>query len=211
MSRDEALQTRNLDPLMGDFTLAATPGLLNPPPELKYHELGMLAQMDEAARSFLTSNNLSPLRVLLWGPPLSGKTALAQVIAKQYSLRRIHAQYLVDEVLAEQVRSCSHTCIARAASHPLLVQIRPLWTGGNVGRAAVSAQLIPLLLAPQPHLPNELPRLLERQELVALRLPFAVAQPVRPRHPPLVNRVCQSPVTSCVRMLMWDACGGLSL
>ena len=59
-------------------------------------------QMDEAEKAFLMMNNLSPLRVLLWGPPLSGKTALAEVIAKQYSLRRIHAQYLVDEVLAEQ-------------------------------------------------------------------------------------------------------------
>lgn len=117
VSRDEALQTPGLDPLMSNFTLAASSGLLDPPPQLKYHELGMLAQMDEAAKSFLVNNNLSPLRVMLWGPPLSGKTALAEVIAKQYSLRRIHAQYLVDEVLAEQVR-CIHYTMTLAAASP---------------------------------------------------------------------------------------------
>ena len=116
VSRDEALQTPGLDPLMSNFTLAASSGLLDPPPQLKYHELGMLAQMDEAAKSFLVNNNLSPLRVMLWGPPLSGKTALAEVIAKQYSLRRI--SFLLRKARPWGKRFIQHRCLFAFNNRP---------------------------------------------------------------------------------------------
>jgi hypothetical protein len=52
---DEALLTPGLDPLMGNFELAATPGLLDPAPQLKYAELGMLAQVRAVSSSHCVS------------------------------------------------------------------------------------------------------------------------------------------------------------
>lgn len=60
-----------------------------------------MSNVDALKLTFLQANNLKPLRIMIWGPPVAGKTSMAEVISKQYYLKRIHAKYLVDEVLPE--------------------------------------------------------------------------------------------------------------
>lgn len=53
---------------------------------------------------FRTYNNLNPVRVLLHGPPASGKTMLAKRLCDHYGFKYMSVKTIIDEKLEHLVR-----------------------------------------------------------------------------------------------------------
>eukprot|EP00240_Pyramimonas_obovata_P002171 CAMPEP_0118926514 /NCGR_PEP_ID=MMETSP1169-20130426/4185_1 /TAXON_ID=36882 /ORGANISM="Pyramimonas obovata, Strain CCMP722" /LENGTH=514 /DNA_ID=CAMNT_0006868075 /DNA_START=143 /DNA_END=1683 /DNA_ORIENTATION=- len=82
--------------------LPMKPTALDVPPNNVYKVDGILPNLKSLRRNFIRARNLHPMRVLLHGPPLSSKSYLGEVIARQYTLPHITAKHLVEVVLPQQ-------------------------------------------------------------------------------------------------------------
>lgn len=59
---------------------------------------GLVANISQVSAEFIQQNNLKPLKIVITGPPCSGKSALADHLGHQYSLPVIRASDLLDSV-----------------------------------------------------------------------------------------------------------------
>jgi adenylate kinase len=59
---------------------------------------GLVEHMETLRIEYINSRNLQPIKLVIAGPPCSGKTALAKHLALQYSLRVIQAKDIVAAV-----------------------------------------------------------------------------------------------------------------
>ncbi|GAX86033.1 hypothetical protein CEUSTIGMA_g13448.t1, partial [Chlamydomonas eustigma] len=74
------------------FTTSTLPGY-----DPKYKK-GLLAHLDAVVAEFKQTRRVSPLRVIITGPPMAGKSALASRLAHTYSLRHITAKDILATV-----------------------------------------------------------------------------------------------------------------
>ena len=58
---------------------------------------GFVPSIDQIGKEFMESRNVSPMRILVCGPPLSGRTTLAAKISYRYSIPLISVDSLVSE------------------------------------------------------------------------------------------------------------------
>lgn len=61
--------------------------------------------IDAIVREYRTARNLHPLRIIVLGPPASGKSVVARYLADYYGVHYIHAQSLIEETVRKLVGS----------------------------------------------------------------------------------------------------------
>ncbi|GFR51204.1 hypothetical protein Agub_g13552 [Astrephomene gubernaculifera] len=126
MLLDLSLATTPLPPPLPSFTLSR-PG-------------GLTMQAAAVATEFTTARRLTPLRLLVTGPPLSGKTHLARRLAQQYGLVYLNTPLLLaaaaDPALAAAVglSPVTDTALIRTAMTEVATPVTG--TGGAAGGRA---------------------------------------------------------------------------
>lgn len=63
-------------------------------------EVGMIENIENIVGEFRATRALTPIKIVLHGPPASGKTALAKMIAATYKLHHIHINDVIQHALA---------------------------------------------------------------------------------------------------------------
>nr|AIW54306.1 cytosolic adenylate kinase 2 [Mastigamoeba balamuthi] len=63
-------------------------------------ETGLVENIALAAKEYREARGLTPIRIVVLGPPASGKTALSEAIAAKYTIHRVCAQDAVAKALA---------------------------------------------------------------------------------------------------------------
>lgn len=66
--------------------------------------------MNVILKEFRDAHNLHPLKVLILGPPASGKTRVAEYLMKHYDLHYIHVKSLIDPEAGEFELSAKGHC-----------------------------------------------------------------------------------------------------
>jgi len=106
-SRENALLTRTLGQTEYDMLLTnlrLDPGHVKEMSfEWKY-ELGIVENLPTLIQEYKDSRGLLPLKIIIHGPPASGKTPLAAKIAKHYGIHRVDVESVVTETLARLER-----------------------------------------------------------------------------------------------------------
>lgn len=97
---------------------------------------GFLAHLPEVAEQYKAYRNISPLRLVVLGPPMAGKSALAQRLARRYGLPYFNAKELIetakeyaDPDLAKQVATEMSGKEPRVTSKTLAALLQTRLTG----------------------------------------------------------------------------------
>ncbi|CDS39543.1 adenylate kinase 7 [Echinococcus multilocularis] len=64
-------------------------------------ENGMVASIERVVKEFKLARGLLPIRICILGPPLSGKSKLAQLLSEYYSVPHIHVKGVIDDRIKE--------------------------------------------------------------------------------------------------------------
>ncbi|KAG1662272.1 hypothetical protein FOA52_002161 [Chlamydomonas sp. UWO 241] len=97
LERLSQLSSRPLASL--DLSFVTTPLPEGGPAYTPAFREGFVAQVGAVAEEYRAVRNVRPLRVLLLGPPMAGKSALAARLAHEYGLEHITPQGLLDDSL----------------------------------------------------------------------------------------------------------------
>lgn len=128
LDMEEIIATQNISQLLVDLpfrpSACLSPHLRNP--------LGMQGCSDALRLAFTGTRNLTPVRVLLFGAPGSGKSYYAEKLAYRYSLPVISAKKLVTEILPAQSQEFQDEVAAAAEALKLENPegLEPVYSGG---------------------------------------------------------------------------------
>ncbi|KAM7543223.1 hypothetical protein Aperf_G00000006991 [Anoplocephala perfoliata] len=64
-------------------------------------ENGIVLSVDKLVREFKLARGLLPIRICVLGPPLSGKSKLAQLLSEYYSVPHIHAKGVIEDSIKD--------------------------------------------------------------------------------------------------------------
>nr|CDS23066.1 adenylate kinase 7 [Echinococcus granulosus] len=64
-------------------------------------ENGMVTSIERVVKEFKLARGLLPIRICILGPPLSGKSKLAQLLSEYYSVPHIHVKGVIDDRIKE--------------------------------------------------------------------------------------------------------------
>ncbi len=90
--QDQLLLLSGIERFTLDLALSTTPV---PGYQPAYRE-GFLHHIETVVKEYKRVRNVNPLRLVLTGPPMAGKTALAARLARAYSLRHITAKDILE-------------------------------------------------------------------------------------------------------------------
>uniref|UniRef100_A0A8D8QH71 Adenylate kinase 7 n=1 Tax=Cacopsylla melanoneura TaxID=428564 RepID=A0A8D8QH71_9HEMI len=79
--------------------------------ELNLNPRNIVANMERTVKDFMRDHNLKPIKLLIHGPRLTGKTELARKLAEYYGLKYLNPDDLVDhrkQFLQNQIKHCEH-------------------------------------------------------------------------------------------------------
>uniref|UniRef100_A0A915F013 Adenylate kinase 7 n=1 Tax=Echinococcus canadensis TaxID=519352 RepID=A0A915F013_9CEST len=62
---------------------------------------GMVTSIERVVKEFKLARGLLPIRICILGPPLSGKSKLAQLLSEYYSVPHIHVKGVIDDRIKE--------------------------------------------------------------------------------------------------------------
>lgn len=70
-------------------------------------EMNLVENIEAIVEEFKTNRNLEPLKIVIHGPPCSGKTKLARLLCEQYNLNYISVRSILDPTEAKGDKVCS--------------------------------------------------------------------------------------------------------
>ena len=69
--------------------------------ELEWHcKSGLAANIQQVKREFEKARDLKPVKVLITGPPCSGKSFFGQQLGEHYNVPHIHMEKLLSDLLS---------------------------------------------------------------------------------------------------------------
>jgi adenylate kinase len=107
---EETILIKDIELFLTDLRFEPT-SCLNTEYQFKYQE-GFVARVGDVVTDFRKIRNLTPVKVIVTGPPMSGKTVLAAQIARHYHIHHITATDVIHEYLA----SCDEDGLAEVAA-----------------------------------------------------------------------------------------------
>ena len=64
----------------------------------------MIENLPQLIQEYKDAHGLSPLKIVIHGPPASGKSTIAKALAEYYELHLVEAEEVVKEAIARLVR-----------------------------------------------------------------------------------------------------------
>lgn len=68
-----------------------------------YFDMPLQDTVDVVIKEYKTSRNLHPVKIIVLGPPASGKTRVARYLANHYGIHYIHVKTLISDTIQKLV------------------------------------------------------------------------------------------------------------